>query len=37
MKWVPGGAFTMGSEPGYPEEPPAYEVRVSGFWMDETM
>jgi formylglycine-generating enzyme len=36
MTWIAGGAFTMGSDTHYPEEAPAHEVRVSGFWMDET-
>ncbi len=34
MVWVPGGAFTMGSDHHYPEERPAHRARVSGFWMD---
>jgi sulfatase modifying factor 1 len=36
MCWVPGGAFTMGSDRHYPEERPARPARVAGFWMDET-
>ena len=38
MVWIPGGQFTMGSDrPGaYRPEQPAHEVKVSGFWMDET-
>ena len=35
MVWVPGGTFTMGSEKHYPEEAPAHQVTVSGFWMDQ--
>jgi formylglycine-generating enzyme required for sulfatase activity len=34
MAWIPGGAFTMGSDHHYPEEKPAHKVRVDGFWMD---
>jgi formylglycine-generating enzyme required for sulfatase activity len=34
MSWIPGGAFVMGSEIYYPEEKPAHDVRVDGFWMD---
>ena len=34
MVWVPGGAFLMGSDDHYPEEAPAHQVRVDGFWMD---
>ncbi len=36
MAWVPGGAFTMGSERFYPEEAPLRRVSVGGFWMDVT-
>ncbi|WP_435361824.1 formylglycine-generating enzyme family protein [Haloarchaeobius sp. DFWS5] len=36
MNWVPGGRFTMGSNDHYPEEAPAHDVRVEGFWMDAT-
>ena len=35
MAWVPGGAFTMGSNDFYPEEAPAHRVSVDGFWMDD--
>jgi sulfatase modifying factor 1 len=34
MVWVPGGAFSMGSDAHYPEEAPAHRVTVGGFWMD---
>jgi formylglycine-generating enzyme len=34
MVWIPGGTFRMGSDRHYPEEAPAHEVRVDGFWMD---
>jgi formylglycine-generating enzyme required for sulfatase activity len=36
MVWVPGGAFTMGSDDHYPEEAPTRKVEVDGFWMDTT-
>jgi formylglycine-generating enzyme required for sulfatase activity len=36
MRFIPGGAFRMGSNDHYPEEEPAHRVRVDGFWMDET-
>jgi formylglycine-generating enzyme required for sulfatase activity len=32
--WVPGGHFLMGSDHHYPEEAPAREGTVEGFWMD---
>lgn len=35
MRWIPGGAFLMGSEDFYPEERPVHKVWVDGFWMDE--
>jgi formylglycine-generating enzyme len=34
--WIPGGAFRMGSDRHYPEEAPAHEVVVDGFWIDRT-
>ena len=34
MAWVPGGTFRTGGDDFYPEEGPAHDVRVSGFWMD---
>src|SRR5262249_34872379 len=34
MVWIPGGAFTMGSDRHYPEERPAHRVAVDGFWID---
>ena len=34
MVWIPGGTFLMGSDKHYPEEAPAHEVTVEGFWMD---
>ncbi|WP_268124906.1 formylglycine-generating enzyme family protein [Roseivirga pacifica] len=38
MVWVPGGSYTVGSQDEHANrsEGPAYEVEVSGFWMDET-
>ena len=35
MRWIPSGAFLMGSEDFYPEERPVHRVGVDGFWMDE--
>lgn len=35
MVWIPGGTFIMGSNDHYPEEAPAHEVTVDGFWMDQ--
>src|ERR1043165_2907249 len=34
MVWIPGGTFLMGSDRHYPEEAPAHEVTVDGFWID---
>jgi formylglycine-generating enzyme len=34
MVRVPGGTFLMGSDHHYPEEAPAHEVTVDGFWID---
>ncbi|HEY4136554.1 MAG TPA: formylglycine-generating enzyme family protein [Alphaproteobacteria bacterium] len=34
MVWIPGGTFRMGSDSHYPEEAPAHEVKVAGFWID---
>jgi formylglycine-generating enzyme len=36
MVWVEGGTFRMGSDSHYPEETPAHNVRVDGFWIDRT-
>ena len=36
MAWIPGGIFMMGSDHHYPEEAPAHEVAVDGFWIDRT-
>lgn len=35
MVWIPGNTFTMGSDHYYPEEAPAHQVTVDGFWMDK--
>jgi len=35
MVWIPGGTFLMGSDHHYPEEAPAHQVTVDGFWMDK--
>jgi sulfatase modifying factor 1 len=34
MEWVPAGRFRMGSDDHYPEEAPAHQVSVDGFWID---
>ena len=34
MLWVPGGTYRMGSDRHYPEEAPAHQVAVDGFWID---
>jgi sulfatase modifying factor 1 len=34
MVWIPGGTGVVGSDTHYPEERPAHEVAVDGFWMD---
>ncbi len=35
MIWLGGGAFLMGSDRGLPDERPAHEVRLNGFWIDQ--
>src|SRR5438876_3154764 len=35
LVWIPGGTFLMGSDKHYPEEAPAHQVAVGGFWMDK--
>lgn len=32
--WIPDGTFRMGSDRHYPEERPAHDVYVDGFWID---
>jgi formylglycine-generating enzyme len=34
MAWIPAGTFRMGSDAHYPEEAPARDVAVDGFWID---
>ena len=34
MLRISGGTFRMGSDSHYPEEAPAHNVRVDGFWID---
>ena len=34
MVWIPGGTCVVGSDVHYPEERPAHDVAVDGFWMD---
>jgi formylglycine-generating enzyme required for sulfatase activity len=34
MVWIAGGAFRMGSDHHYPEEAPAHQVSVDGFFID---
>jgi formylglycine-generating enzyme required for sulfatase activity len=38
MVWIPGGEFTMGSDHAlaWSDEKPPHQVRVDGFYMDET-
>src|SRR6478609_8836291 len=36
MTWIPGGAYLKGCDDEYPEEAPAHEVTVDGFWLDIT-
>jgi len=35
MSWIPGGRFRMGADLSYPEEGPAHESTVGGFWIDD--
>ncbi|MBV9545370.1 MAG: formylglycine-generating enzyme family protein [Chloroflexi bacterium] len=34
MVWLAGGVFFMGADHHYPEEAPAHQVAVDGFWID---
>jgi formylglycine-generating enzyme len=36
MIWVPAGSFSMGSDHAFPEEGPAVQAAVAGFWIDKT-
>jgi sulfatase modifying factor 1 len=36
MLWIDGRTFRMGSDRHYPEEAPAHQVSVDGFWIDPT-
>ncbi len=33
MVWVPAGEFTMGSDNGSPDEKPAHQVYLDGYWI----
>ncbi|WP_229755296.1 formylglycine-generating enzyme family protein [Hymenobacter cavernae] len=37
MAWIPAGQYQMGTndEQSFPNERPAHDVRLAGFWMDE--
>lgn len=34
MVWIAGGTFLMGSDKHYPDESPAHQATVNGFWID---
>ena len=34
--YIPGGVFVFGNDAAYPEEGPASERKVAGFWIDRT-
>jgi formylglycine-generating enzyme required for sulfatase activity len=34
MIWIPAATYRMGSDHHYPEERPAHQVSVDGFWID---
>jgi formylglycine-generating enzyme len=34
LSWIPDQTFVMGSDQHYPEERPAHQVMVDGFWME---
>lgn len=36
MVFIPGGAYRMGTDNGFPFEGPAHAVKVEPFWMDRT-
>lgn len=35
MIWIESGSFVMGSDQGLPDERPAHEVEIKGFWIDQ--
>jgi formylglycine-generating enzyme required for sulfatase activity len=37
MTWIAAGTFLMGSDDHYPEERPAHQVTVDGFWIDQRL
>src|ERR1700685_2384081 len=36
MVWIHAGTFRMGDDNGQPDESPAHDVTLDGFWMDRT-
>ncbi len=36
MVWIPAGKFTMGSNDGQTDELPLHDIKIDGFWMDQT-
>jgi len=36
LRWVPPGAFSMGSDDHYAEEAPTHRVHLDGFWIERT-
>jgi formylglycine-generating enzyme required for sulfatase activity len=36
MVWIPAGKLTMGANDGAPDEQPLHDVKISGFWIDQT-
>lgn len=36
FRYIPGGAFLMGSNTGDPDEVPVHEVKLSHYWLSET-
>ena len=35
MVWIEPGSFVMGSDKGLPDERPAHQLSMSGFWIDQ--
>ncbi|NKB33574.1 MAG: SUMF1/EgtB/PvdO family nonheme iron enzyme [Pseudomonadales bacterium] len=35
MIWIESGSFVMGSDQGLPDERPAHDVQLKGFWIDQ--